>query len=248
MSENKEGQSLYFVDSKKYNCPYCNTNKIPYRVIQTTRIDWSNSDKAYVYIVMCTDCYKVSLHLSKELLVKDNKNVIGQPPYADHFNDKLVDIDSKIFFSHPTSYFILDSRIPKILRKLISEAEGCLNGNYLTGASACVRKSIYEMTIIEKAVGNDYESKIKSLKKKYPNIASDYFDSLASIQSMTSDNLHEQSWERWDSATLKFLLETLKTIFYEMYVLPSEKKKKSSAIQKMKNKLSKDKKDLKKDD
>ncbi|MCH8303924.1 MAG: hypothetical protein IIB94_02210 [Candidatus Marinimicrobia bacterium] len=248
MNDKKEGQSQYFINAKKYNCPYCDTNKTPFSVTYAIPIDWTNSKKAYVYIVWCKDCYKSSIHISKESLMADRKDQYGRPIREDNFKKDLKDIDSKIIFSHPTSFFVLDSRIPKILRRLITEAEDCLNGNLLTGASACVRKSIYEMTIIEKAIGDDYESKIKSLKKKYPNIESGYFDSLAAIQSMTSDNLHEQSWESWDSPTLKTLIEMLKNILYEMYVLPAEKKDRSLSILKIKEKLSKDKKDKKKDD
>lgn len=68
-----------------------------------------------------------------------------------------LDIDDAIFYSVPTSFFVLDDRIPAIIRDLITEAEGCIKMNFLTGASACMRKAIYELLVIAKAEGTDYE-------------------------------------------------------------------------------------------
>ncbi len=74
----------------------------------------------------------------------------------------------KVFYSVPTSFFVMDARIPGIVRELITEAEGCLKMDFLTGASSCARKAIYELLVIERAEGADYETRIKSLKPKYP--------------------------------------------------------------------------------
>jgi len=153
-----------------------------------------------------------------------------------------IDIDSHIFYSVPTSFFILDQRMPRIIRELISEAEGCLKMNHLTGASACMRKAIYELLIKEKAKGNDYESRIKSLKDKYSDVDPSYFDILTHIQDMTSDKIHEQSWDKWDADNLKLIIETLKSILHDIYVLPEEKAERSKKIRQMREMLVKDKK------
>ncbi len=70
----------------------------------------------------------------------------------------------------PTSFFVIDARIPGIIRELITEAKGCLKMNFLTGASSCARKAIYELLVIERAEGADYETRIKSLKPKYGRV------------------------------------------------------------------------------
>ena len=93
----------------------------------------------------------------------------------------LTDLDSKFFYSVPTSFFVVDSRIPSIIRELLTEAEGCITMNYLTGASACCRKAIYELTVKEEAEGQDYEERIKFLKKKFPSVDSELFDILCQI-------------------------------------------------------------------
>ena len=144
-----------------------------------------------------------------------------------------IDIDSKIFYSVPTSFFVLDERIPSQLRELITEAESCIKLNLLTGASACTRKAIYELLVIEGATGKDYESRIKSLKSKYPSVDETYFDILSHIQDMTSDKIHEQSWDKWDSENLKLLIETLKSVLHEIYVLPRIKADRSKQIQEL---------------
>jgi len=80
-------------------------------------------------------------------------SVGGRPFFRDD-----IDLDSVIFYSVPTSFFVLDDRIQPIIRELISEAEGCLKMNFLTGASTCMRKAIYELIILEKTEGTDYEN------------------------------------------------------------------------------------------
>jgi len=52
---------------------------------------------------------------------------------------------------------------------------------------------------------------------------------------MTSDKIHEQSWDKWDSKYLHLIIETLKTVLYDIYVLPNQKKQRSIQI----NELSK---------
>ena len=135
----------------------------------------------------------------------------------------------------------MDSRIPSIIRELTTEADGCLKMNFLTGASGSMRKAIYEFTIKEKAEGKDYKSKIKFLKSKYKSVDPSLFDVLAVIKDMTSDKIHEQSWDKWDSGNLKLIIETLKTILYEIYVLPKEKEERFKAVQHLREKVQKKK-------
>ena len=99
-----------------------------------------------------------------------------------------TDLDAAIFYSVPSSFFVTDSRIPRILRELVTEAEGCQKMNFLTGAAACTRKAIYEFTILEEAKGDDYETRIKHLKKKFGNIDPSHFEILCSIKDITSPN------------------------------------------------------------
>lgn len=232
MADDSNLDQKYFIDSSFYNCPFCNRRNLHYQVTLGSEFNWNNTKKCYVYFVRCSHCGNDSMHLSYTKL--DTK-------YYNHFDDGL-DLDSLIFYSVPTSFFTVDERIPKVLRELITEAEGSLKMNYLTGASACIRKAIYEFLVISEATEKNYEDRIKEMKVKFPVVDSEYFDELSHLQGMTSDKVHEGSWEKWDSSKIKLLLETLRNIFYEIYVLPDEKKQKRIKIQQLREEATKSKK------
>jgi len=236
MEDKSDLDKKYFIDETVYNCPYCNRNNVIYRVLDDFEFDWNNDKKCYVHFAECASCRKISMHLSFDKILDLTKWYGDKHPFQ-----KYIDIDSSIFYSQPTSFFVIDSRITRILRELITEAEGCLKMNYLTGASACMRKAIYELLVLEKAEGDDYESRIKSLKKKHPESDPSYFDTLAHIQDMTSDKIHEQSWDKWDSHYLKIIIETLKSVLYDIYVIPEIKKQRSLDIQQLREAIKQDK-------
>jgi hypothetical protein len=150
-----------------------------------------------------------------------------------------VDLDQAFFYSVPTSFFVVDSRIPKIIRELITEAEGCAKMNYLTGASACTRKAIYELLALQGTKGLNYDDKIKDLTSKHPSIDSELFEILGHIKDMTSDHVHEQSWIPWDSKHLHLFLETFKAVLHEIYVVPDEKKNRADSVRALREQLGK---------
>ena len=143
---------------------------------------------------------------------------------------KGADIDEGIFYSVPTSFFALDTNIPSVLRELFTEAEGCLKSNFLTGASACARKIVYELAIAQKADGDDYETRIKSLKARLPNVDETYFETLLTIQQVTTDKVHEDSYDGWSGRHLRLILATLSEILNEIYVIPKVREEKRKAI------------------
>jgi len=213
----------YFIDDTIYNCPFCKRRHVSYKVIDRGDFDWATEKKCSVWFVKCKSCGHTSMHLTYNELQNTAWSIL-------HLKGD-IDIDAAFFYSVPTSYFVTDTRIPRIIRELITEAEGCLKMNYLTGASACCRKAIYELTVKEKAEGSDYEERIKFLKKKFSAIDPDLFDILCYIKDMTSDKVHEQSWDKWDSKHLMLFLETLKAVLHEIYVVPDEKKSRSLKVQ-----------------
>lgn len=231
MSDRSDLDTKYFIDNKVYNCPFCNRRNVLYKFNHPKNFDWSNDKKCFVHFVTCSSCDKESI-------------IYQQKPYtaAGHYEFKPdIDIDSFIFYSVPTSFFVIDNRVPRLLRELITEAEGCVKMNFLTGASAYTRKAIYELTILEKAEGGNYEERIKFLKTKFSQIDPELFDVLSHIKDMTSDKVHEQSWDKWDSQHLKLFLETLKVILHEIYVVPDERKKRSLSISSLLPTIFKDK-------
>jgi len=229
MSDSSQLDNKYFIDKYVYNCPFCKRRNVSYIVGNYSKFDWTDEKTCYIYIAHCSSCDNKSMHLSFEDVPLNRLQSYSHPMYRFDIEDN-EDLDSKFFYSVPTSFFALDRRIPKVLRLLFIEAEGCLKSNYLTGASVCVRKIIYELAILEKATGENYDARIKSLKEKRTDVEPEYFDTLLTIQQLTSDKVHENSYDGWDSSHLKLLLSTLGEVLTLMYVIPEIRKEKRKAI------------------
>ena len=225
----------YFIDEHVFNCPFCNRNNVNYYLEWRQEFNWTKKKKCIVYFTICSSCKNKSMHLSHEVLNMHRSFSTSGNTYYTFSNGN--DLDSKFFYSVPTSFFSLDSRIPSELRELITEAEGCLKGNYLTGASACARKIIYELSAKEGAEGENYEERIKSLKKKRTDVEGEYFDTLLTIQQVTSDKVHEESYDGWKAGELKLMLSTITEILAMMYVIPEIRKEKRQAIVDLKDKI-----------
>jgi len=222
----------YFIDDAKYNCPFCNRKSVTYSVVSTFDFNWSNDRNVYGYLVKCgsDSCSKKSLHLSNYYI-----DIYGGKFYYATLGSERVDvndldIDNLFFYHQPTTFFTLDNRINGRIRKLVSEAEGCAKMGYLVGASGCLRKAIYELLEIEKSSRTnekgaeiDYAERVKILKGKYQTVPPEYFDALANIQGMTSEQLHEGGWKPWTQEEFRFLVETTKEVLTEVYVRPQEK-------------------------
>jgi hypothetical protein len=146
-------------------------------------------------------------------------------------------LDDFFFFSVPTSFFTLDERIPRVLRELLSEAEGCHKSNFLTGASACARKLVYELGVLSKAHGDNYEDRIKSLKAVHPEVDPTFFDTLLTIQQVTSTKVHENSYDGWEAKHLRVILVALGEVLHEIYVVPAKRDDRRKAVLALKHEL-----------
>lgn len=239
----------YFIDNHIYNCPFCKRNNVLYSISEAFEFDWTSSKKCYGYLIKCSSCDNISLHWSwKELrkfVIYNKLNNNGA--YSNEFLDAL-NLDKEIFFSRPSSFFTLDNNIPDNIRQLIFESEQSRQANLLVGASACLRKAIYELLKKEGAIIKndktgyaDYEASIKQLKEKNTHVDHSLLDALGNIQEMVSNPLHEESWKAWDSQKLRFLIELFKTILEEMYIVPAQRKKRLATLTKLKSDYEEDK-------
>jgi hypothetical protein len=222
--------SKYFLGIDTYNCPYCNRRHITYSNQGKIRFDWSNEKGCWIWLVQCGGCGKKSLHLTYKNL--QDQNYSTQSRFrAD------VDLDQAFFYSVPTSFFVVDRRIPRVIRELITEAEGCAKMNFLTGASACTRKAIYELLAIEGVTGANYDDRIKALKTKHANIDPELFEVLGHVKDMTSDHVHEESWVAWDSSHLHLFLESLRAVLHEIFVVPDERITRAASVKALRGQL-----------
>ncbi len=258
----------YFIDGSTYNCPFCKRRNVKYKVAGTGSYDSSNTKTVYYYLINCSECRKTSFHLSKHELVTTQR---GSPHYDRIFNYPLEEytteysanstkpvkiesalldeknnpneLDDAFFYNQPTSFFTIDERIPKSTREPLNEAENALKSNYLTGASAGLRKAIYKLLKHESISETDtqggftpHDKRVDQLKSKYPKIESELFDELKAVHMLTSQELHENDWEDFDAYTLQFLIGVTNEILIEMYVTPDETKKRREEIAALKNK------------
>lgn len=215
----------YFVDSTIYNCPFCNRRHVSYYIVDFGTFDWTESKKCMFFVARCESCRKRSMHLTFKDVARHH---VGNFNNVSHYRFTDVEgidmgeyLDSAFFFSVPTSFFVLDDRVPSRLRELLTEAEGCVKSNFLTGASACARKIVYELGVLSSASGENYEDRIKSLKELHPEVDSAYFDTLLTIQQLTSSKVHENSYDGWESKHLRVILAALREVLHEIYVVPA---------------------------
>jgi hypothetical protein len=232
MTDDSHLDAKYFLDAETYNCPFCNRRHVSYTNLGKSAFNWSKSKTCTIWRVRCGSCGMVSMHLTFEDL--NDERYSGRGTF-----EQGVDLDSAFFYSVPTSFFVVDERIPRVIRELITEAEGCAKMNYQTGASACTRKAIYELLALQKAAGANYDDKIKDLASKHPAIDGELFEILGHVKDMTSDHVHEQSWVAWDSKHLMLFLETFKAVLHEIYVVPDERKSRADSVRALREKLAK---------
>lgn len=246
MSDQSELEGKYFIDGTRYNCPFCNVRSTSYSVTDKITYNKNDKDLVYVYIVECDQCHKKSIHLSgwewstEGYAGKWVSNPFTNRPHGLNTEkfpewEKLEPrLDMFFFYHFPTSFFTIDDRIPKKIRELVSEAEGCKEMNFMVGASGALRKAIYKFLKHEEAVGAKYDEKIKFLKAKYPDIDGDYFDVIGSVKDMNDQDLHEDDWEPFKPAEFNELVGATKAVLYEIYVEPLLKKSIKDKIFKMK--------------
>ena len=243
MSDQSFLDDQYFVDDSVYNCPFCNRRHVMYSVYGITSFDWTHDRTCFAYFVRCHSCKKQSMHLS-------NHKIWYREPYKSEIRPNLGIIeefntlDDAFFYSAPTSFFVLDQRIPRKLRELLTEAEGSLKGNFLTGASACARKIVYELAALQNTTDGSYEERIKSLKGKLPEVDGTYFDTLLTIQKATSSKVHENAYDGWEGKHVRLILSALREILHEVYVVPALRSDRRKGILELQKEVLGDSRDL----
>ena len=68
-------------------------------------------------------------------------------------------------------FLTMDRRIPEAVRQLVEEADGCLNMNFGTGGSACIRRGIRKKFEIEDVDAGDWAASVQALAAKHQGVA-----------------------------------------------------------------------------
>jgi len=120
MEDHSYLDSKYFIDGHIYNCPFCNRRHVKYENRGSLNFDWSN-DKNVTFGSSNVRAAESIQHLTFKYLQDSNT--------ANARFKKDIELDEEFFYSVPTSFFVIDRRIPKTIRELITEAEGCSKMN-----------------------------------------------------------------------------------------------------------------------
>jgi hypothetical protein len=219
----------YFIDATIYNCPFCNRRHVGYATLGRETFDWSKDKTCTIWRVKCNSCQLTSMHLTFEELQDQTTRL---PKFRSE-----VDLDEAFFISVPTSFFVIDRRIPRSLRELITEAESCAKMNLMTGASACARKAMFELFSIQEIDASGYDSRVSALSAKFPDVDAELFEVLGQLQGMPKEQVREQSSSPLDTRNLHIILEALKTALHEMYVVPDERVSRVSAVKTLRAQL-----------
>ena len=87
----------------------------------------------------------------------------------------------------------------------------------------------------EKGEGDDYTTRVKSLKQRFPNVDPSYFDTLVAVKDATSEKVHEKSYDAWQSKHLRLIFSALKEVLDEIYVIPKIREKRQQEVGELRN-------------
>jgi hypothetical protein len=267
MFSSSKKDSRYFISRTQYNCPYCLTSAVRFEVIDTFDFNWSDGETRRCILVQCQEpnCENISLHMSKHNVTGYNGDLnlpwvkITNPETQKEESvawEKVHSIDEAFFYHHPNSSFVIDDRIPNKIKNLLDEASTCHKMGLLTGASACLRKAIFEIlahfnipktkTDKEKIEHIDYFDRLDLLKteilKKVPGVDTSLFSDIKKIYSLTSEPLHEKlpheiEWKPLTGDQFKFLAGVLHDLLLQVFVEPSEREARRTTLGELAKKI-----------
>ena len=111
-------------------------------------------------------------------------------------------------------FLTMDRRVPDAIRTLVEEADGCLNMNFATGGSACIRRAIRKTFEVEDVEADDWASSVQALGQKHQGVAPTLFQ-VIELLGAGEEPLHNDA--------LRAIIATFKGILYEVYVLGEER-------------------------
>ena len=115
----------------------------------------------------------------------------------------------------PSPRFLdVDDRVPAVLRKLLDEADGCLDMAFTIGGAACARTAIRTIVQAEHADTSDYATSLLTLSEKHPAVPPALFQILSMLGGGDEPLMLD---------ALRALIVAIKAIVYEIYVLGAER-------------------------
>lgn len=265
MSPKKDDR--YFISTTQYNCPFCETAAVHYKVIDVEFFNWSETKDARCLFVQCQQpaCGKISLHMTHadiamyetsgrmsldnvcyKTKIKNSETGEEEEAKKPWPEDK---IDALFFYHHPNSDFIIDERIPPGIREALDEANTSHKMNLHTGASACLRKAIFELLAKFKVpkIKKDDEDKDKFipyldrldilkdiLQEEIPTVETTLVDEIKKVYSITSHSLHERLPDEevivFEPKKFLFLMGVVHNLLTQVFIAPDERKERNENL------------------
>lgn len=116
----------------------------------------------------------------------------------------------------PTESFTASNNTPETVRNLYLEAVGCLEHNFLTGASACIRLMVTELTELMELEASNHEARLVVLRDN-TSANPEYFNAILSIIDIEEEATTPLSYDGWSKDELLVTLENLTKIIAEYY-------------------------------
>src|SRR5262245_66439146 len=111
-------------------------------------------------------------------------------------------------------FLTMERLVPEAVRQLVEEADGCLNMNFATGGSACIRRAIRKTFEVEELEQEEWAASVQALAQKHQGVAPTLFQ-VVELLGAGEEALHNDA--------LRALIATFKGILYEVYVLGEER-------------------------
>lgn len=119
-------------------------------------------------------------------------------------------------------FLTLDDSVPRPLRALLDEADGCLRMSFLVGAGACAGRTLDLLLAEQGLTDGDRGEQILQLGKKHPAVSESFLRGLSLVMNNPAGS--------WDEARATLSIAILKAIAYEIYVLGPERKERAAYV------------------
>jgi hypothetical protein len=242
-------------------------------VLNFLDIDWTKKKSARCIQIRCSNprCGKLSLHFTfYPIRIDDNE--LSYPLYTEINGIKKYrepgnwseykdfdeeNIDDFFFFHQPSSDIVLDENIPENIKEALSQADSSQRMNLTIGASAALRKAIFEIladleivkmkNIDKKQVRLNYEERFdllkEKLKKDFPSVNLELVNDIRDVYKLTSEKVHETlpedtQFRDFNSDEFKLLFSIVNALLYDIYTVPKERGDLKKNIENLKSNMS----------
>lgn len=138
---------------------------------------------------------------------------VGHQNYENEYPYKKNQPELEFLISYPNSKTKFEAiGIPKNIRDFFNEAERCRSVGSLTGAGACLRKTVYALCDSKNVAGTDYKDKIVNLPIK------DAYKQLLKQIKWLGDNTTKPQGTEYDKNEIDMAINILPFVIDELYL------------------------------